>query len=230
MGTFRAEDFLLVRDLGYRRDAVDRAVGMLARVHPGTDPAALPLGRRNTALLDLREDLFGPEIAAFAVCPHCSEELELSLTVDALRSGHSPEQTNVETALEIDGIRFRLLDSSDLKAAAACEDVETARALLLERCAGTADLPDDVIERIGAAMEASDPQAETLLDVACAACGRPWQLTFDIVSFLHAEVDAQARRLLREIHTLARGYGWSEREILALSARRRRDYLELLAQ
>jgi hypothetical protein len=226
MAAFRAEDFLLVREQGHRRHAVDRALGLLARIHPEGDVAALPLGCRNAELIDLREDLFGTNLEAFAECPHCGEELELALTTDALRTRHAMSQTELEAG----GIRFRLLDSSDLTAAAACGDAETARAVLLERCAGRADLPDDVIERIGAAMEAADPQAETILDVACPACDGMWQLTFDIGAFLYAEVDAEAQRLLREVHALARGYGWSEREILAMSARRRRDYLELLLQ
>ena len=218
MVSFLAEDFLLVRELGHRQDAVDRALGLLARVDPDPDLAALPLGMRNARLLDLREALFGREIEAFATCPHCGEKLELELRTDALRaepSGESP---------------FRLLDSNDLKAAAACEDVTAARAVLLERCTGRAEWDEEEIERIGRAMEEADPMAETLIDVACPACEHAWQLAFDIASFLHAEVDAHARRLLSEVHTLARGYGWSERDILAMSARRRRDYLELLLQ
>ena len=50
----------------------------------------------------------------------------------------------------------------------------------------------------------------------------------DIAGFFWAELDAWARRLLREIHTLARFYGWSEAEILALSPLRRRCYLEMV--
>jgi hypothetical protein len=35
------------------------------------------------------------------------------------------------------------------------------------------------------------------------------------------------RRLLREVHTLALAYGWREADILNMSARRRRFYLEM---
>jgi hypothetical protein len=34
---------------------------------------------------------------------------------------------------------------------------------------------------------------------------------------------------LLEVHQLARAYGWSERETLALTPRRRRRYLELVS-
>ena len=231
MTAFQAEDFLLVREQGRRQDAVDRAVSLLGRVHPDADGEALlrlPLGRRNAELLDLREELFGRGVDAFAECPHCGEALEFALDVDALRAAAGDA-----SELAVDGVRFRLLDSSDVKAAASCASVEEARAVLLQRCllnANIADLPDTIVAEIARRMEEADPQAETLIDLVCPACERGWQLAFDIASFLYAEVDAQARRILREVHALARGYGWSERDILSMSPRRRREYLELLEQ
>jgi hypothetical protein len=41
-------------------------------------------------------------------------------------------------------------------------------------------------------------------------------------------VTTHARRLLREVHELARAYHWSEADILRLDRRRRRRYLALL--
>ena len=38
-----------------------------------------------------------------------------------------------------------------------------------------------------------------------------------------------AGRMLLDIHALARAYGWSESDILALPPRRRQAYLELVA-
>jgi hypothetical protein len=40
-------------------------------------------------------------------------------------------------------------------------------------------------------------------------------------------MDARARALLAEVHSLARAYGWTEPEILALSPQRRAAYLEM---
>jgi hypothetical protein len=55
------------------------------------------------------------------------------------------------------------------------------------------------------------------------------QTLFDIGRYLWEELRAQAVRLLHEVHTLARFYGWREADILALSAARRHAYLELAA-
>ena len=42
-----------------------------------------------------------------------------------------------------------------------------------------------------------------------------------------AEIDAWARRILREVNILARAYGWRESDILALGAVRRQIYLTM---
>lgn len=75
-----------------------------------------------------------------------------------------------------------------------------------------------------------DPQAEVLLQLTCPSCQREWMITFDIVSFLWIEIHAHAKRLLQEVHTVARAYGWHEADILALSPVRRQFYLEMVAQ
>lgn len=74
----------------------------------------------------------------------------------------------------------------------------------------------------------TDPQLEILLDLACPACAAPCPTLFDAVSYFWEEIEAEARRLLREIHTLARAYGWTESEILDVPAVRRYYYLALV--
>mgnify|MGYP003381458898 FL=1 len=63
----------------------------------------------------------------------------------------------------------------------------------------------------------------------CPSCDHRWSALFDIVSFFWREIDDWARRTLREVHSLGRAYGWSEADILTLSAWRRRAYLEMIA-
>ena len=91
------------------------------------------------------------------------------------------------------------------------------------------ELPDETIEAISRAMLEADPQAEIILQLTCPACAHEWNLLFDIADFFWTELSVQAQRLLREIDTLARVYGWTEREILNLPAQRRQTYLELVA-
>ena len=72
------------------------------------------------------------------------------------------------------------------------------------------------------------PGAWTELALACPECGHRWTETFDIVSFLWAELDSCAHRLVGDVHSLASAYGWRESDVLALSPSRRQAYLELV--
>nr|MDQ3747336.1 phage baseplate protein [Acidobacteriota bacterium] len=200
------------------------------------------LGRRNAHLLAARVQLFGPELNAFAECPDCGDAMEFTLGAGALAGAGTPDAPDAEFDLEAEGyaLRFRLLDSLDLRAAAEGADVGAARGLLVGRCVlearrgeesvAAGELPEAVVERLAARLAECDPQAEVLVELTCPACESRWQTAFDIASFFYTEVSAQARRLLREVHALARAYAWREADILSMSARRRRYYLEMLGQ
>ena len=199
--------------------------------------ARLSIGRRDARLLVLRELTFGAQLTSLAACPACGERMECTFNVSDLRV--APELEPVEAftlTLDDDEMRFRLPNSLDQLALATCTDVASARDLLLQRCLLTthgaeirvARLPLSAWAQIAEQMERADPQADIQLDMSCAACGHRWQEAFDIGSFFWTELDAWARRLLLDVHTLARAYGWSEHDILNLSAPRRQFYLNLI--
>ena len=85
-----------------------------------------------------------------------------------------------------------------------------------------------MVEAAGEALAQADPMADLRLGLTCVACGHAWQSPFDTASFLWTELDAWAARILREVHTLASAYGWTERDILSLSPGRRAQYLEMV--
>ena len=78
-------------------------------------------------------------------------------------------------------------------------------------------------------MAERDPMAEIQIQLACPACTQHWPLILDIASFVWTEIATQAKRLLAEVHILARAYGWREADILAMSDRRRRHYLDMVS-
>jgi hypothetical protein len=96
---------------------------------------------------------------------------------------------------------------------------------LLERCCG-APVPPELRDGIEDALAAADPRAGVQLALTCPACAHEWLLRFDAISFLWSDVTAGAERVLADVDALARAYGWSESEILAMSARRRAMYVE----
>jgi hypothetical protein len=90
------------------------------------------------------------------------------------------------------------------------------------------EMPAEIIDLAIKRMGEADPQADVAVDLTCPCCQHQWQRNFDIVSYLWTELRGWAEQLLREVHLLASAYGWSESEILQLSAARRRRYLEMV--
>ena len=166
--------------------------------------------------------------------------MEFTLGIPQVCRGDTNEITSSEHVLSDGGfeVRFRLPRSRDLLSVTSDSNPAQVSRFLLRSCLESAccegigirveDLPNAVVQQLAARVAESDPLQEILLDMTCPACNRHWQPLLDIGQFLWEEVAAYAKRLLREVHMLARAYGWREEEVFALSARRRQAYLELV--
>ncbi len=243
MRALNAADILAVWESARDYHPVDQALALLAAAdpqRPHDELAALPLGQRDAQLIALRQNLFGDHLPGRAQCPQCHEAVEFELSCRALRDSR-PATATTERILEIDGYTLQLwpLDSHGLAAAARTSDIDIARHTLLARCVRSArcgeqhlnvnDLPEQVIQAVAQNLMDHDPQAELLIDLACPTCHHQWQSVLDMAQLLWTELAARAQRLLFEIHTLARAYGWREDDILALSEARRATYLDMVA-
>ena len=247
MHALSAADILDVWEVGRAQPPVARALTLLERAYPESTRhslAQLPLGTRDRLLLEVRGETIGRALEAMAGCPSCGEMLEFGLAIEDLladNAGDPPpgeEESSREHEAAVAGyeLRFRLLNSTDLLAVAACPDLEAARAALVERCVlgarrdaaevAAADLPQEVVAALAERLADSDPQAETLIDLSCPACGDAWRTELDLSGFVWEEIQVRALSLFDEVDILARAYGWSEAEILALDAVRRHVYME----
>jgi len=249
MRSLSAAELLTVWERGLTQTPVQRALILLAAACGDTPASALmqlSIGQRDARLLTLREWAFGSRIDGIASCPACGERLELAFDLSEIRA--SPNLPAISAAHEEAEpfalsvadyvVCFRLPNSGDLFAIAGRDDVAAVRQQLFERCllsaqrdgaeVSAADLPDDVVAATAARMAEADPQAEVRIAMTCPACIQQWQATFDIISYFWQEIDDWAKRILREVHTLASAYGWREADILALSPRRRQFYLEMV--
>lgn len=183
---------------------------------------------RDQRLLDLRTALAGPRVECETDCPTCGERLDIELDADRLRA--EPPDPSVGTVRRgRRTIHVRPPDSRDIAACLGAGDPERE---LLDRCTDLGDGPiaDEVREAVAREMAALDPGAEILLDAACPACDERWEVPLDVASLAFEDVTQIATRLLREVDQLARAYGWRERDVLGLSAERRRAYVALAAQ
>lgn len=228
-------DFLALWERGRRLHPMDQGLLAIAAAFPESlqaSPADWPLGRRNLALLELHRACFGPGLRGWASCAQCGEKLEFELDsqlplVRKATCGMATEET-----IEIDQQLFRLPSSRDLAKLVTECDSHKAAARLLESCwRGNGEVPawsDEEIEAAGEKFSAADPMAETRMTFQCPECGERCDETLDPPSFVWSEIEARAKRLLAEVHTLASAYGWTEEEIIALSDPRRSLYLEMV--
>lgn len=248
MRALSAADILHIWEIGYSQHPLDRALTLLSFALPemtGEELIRLSIGQRDTLLLRLREMTLGSTLESFTACPQCREPLEFTLNAIDLKGAALPEKeltsaTQQVYPLAIDEfeLQFRVPNSQDLAAIVDCADIPTAHQRLVQQCIdhvsqnGVAiapnQLPAKVLTIVGEQITQRDPQAETLLQLTCPACHHSWQVLFDIVTFFWTELTVQAKRLLQDVHTLARFYGWRETDILSLSPLRRQFYLSLV--
>ena len=232
-----AAQIVRIWELGVGRPALERALTVLMQAQSEADPQALyalPIGARDERLLALREATFGPEFRAVVLCAACGERIEMRFLASDVRSDpvDPPEPVTVQTG----GVhrRVRPVTTADLLLAASCPDAESARRLLAERCIEQAEhtpvsvLDDDEIDAVEQEVERADPSAVRTLETVCPACHASQEHELDTAQYLWTEIEVQAEQLLRDVHVIARGYGWRESDILAMTPLRRRAYLELL--
>jgi hypothetical protein len=211
---------------------IDRALRLVAVARPDVPPselADLSLGDRDASLLALHEDLFGSVLPCVADCPGCGERLEFELSAAHLGK-RAPAPKSAELTYAGRTLRVRPLNSRDLAAVAGAPSVDAARRLLAGRCLLNEDgvaLSDELVEALAERLVKLDQRAEVVLDLTCPGCGQACQRVLDAPSYVWRELSAEALRLLHEVHTLARAYGWREADILAMSATRRKAYVEL---
>jgi hypothetical protein len=200
--------------------------------------SGVPVGRCDAELLRLRAKLFGPRLVAVVPCSDCGEPLESSILVNDLILPDEVSERSTQVRRGGYEIATRLPTIGDLAALRASGLDASSRSMLLTRCIVTARdgrgelvdpdrLPGPILDAIETWMASADPQADLRLDLTCPSCSHRWQASFDAAAFLWSELHAWATRTLRDVHTLARAYGWSEEEVLRLSPTRRRLYLEM---
>lgn len=213
---------------------IDRGLRVLAVAMPDVDIASRPVGWRTLSLLRLRRVTFGARLAACADCPACKSamafDLDLAALLDTLPA--PPERASTDAMFDAHGAAWRLPSSRDQAQAAMAADCGTALAMLLRACrVGSptdAGLPQGAaLDDIEARMEALDPAANIELSLRCADCGQTWTVALDADTCVWDDISLCARGLLRDVHRLARAYGWTEPQVLALGPARRAAYLEL---
>jgi hypothetical protein len=213
----------------------------------------LTVGDRSFLLLKLREATFGQDVALAASCawPDCGEKVDIAFRISDIPFREPPVpgpvyevQLSFEAAPDVPAaaartVRFRLPTGADQEACATLLDRNPAAALraLLATCLTPNEDPTLVATltplakaEIEAAMAAMAGGPALTMRASCPACGRGFDIPFDVADFFFGNVAASSDLLLRQVHYLAFHYHWAESEILDLPRERRLRYVELLAE
>jgi hypothetical protein len=231
MQAFSSSDIVELWDRGAGLHPLDRSLLALSATLAAAaeDCADWPLGRRNQMLFELHSSCFGSRLQGWSSCSQCGEKIEFD--VDSALLMAASDLNSPRASIMMRGEHFRLPTSRDV-AALLSADPDTAAIRLLERCrigdGSGGEWNEDEVRAAGEILSAADPLAETNLALDCPSCGHQWNDVLDIGSFVWAEIESRARRLLWEVHTLATAYGWSEAETLSLSSARRASYIRMV--
>jgi hypothetical protein len=205
-----------------------------AAVRPG-DAWQMSIGDRDRAVAELYRRCFGDRVSSVVRCESCDGSFEMEFSLSALleRADGRPPATPEAIGPDDEGFyraqggaRFRLVTVGDEQALLGVPP-ERAADLLSSRC-----LPDrppaPVDERTQTLIEALDPVLSLELPASCAECGTPQEVDFDLPRFFLTLLYRERPLLIREIHWIAKAYGWSHHEILGLPRTVRRAYAGLL--
>lgn len=195
----------------------------------------LLVGDRDYLVLQLRRLTLGDEFRAVVLCPQCQAPMDVTFHAEEI-----PVETRRQTASHYSchlpsraakkrAVRYRLPTGSDQEAVLGLDPVAGVDALL-ERCLlDPVRLTRKERQLLMDEMEKQAPSVELDLNLQCPNCSHAFIAPFDTTAFFLQEIRSGARHLLREFHTLAFHYHWSEAEILRLERSRRRTYLSLVS-
>ena len=199
----------------------------------------LPLGKRDSLLIKIRQKIFGSDFSNTANCPSCEEKVEWEMNINDFGLAETSELLKNEIHQFSQGsylLDYRLPSTGDMLELPGPKD-DPSR-WLLSRCiigarnketpVDLTELPDEVLSSLSDRISREDELADIRISLTCPACSKQWEALFDIVQYLWSEVDAWAKQLMQDIAVLASNFGWSERQILELSPGRREIYLELI--
>ena len=193
----------------------------------------LLVGDRDFLVLRVRAATLGDRVLAVLPCPACNERMDVEFSVDEVAVEPRLQTMSAYSfLLGARTIRFRLPAGEDQEAVLGM-DLASATGELLLRCLlddGGIPLGEEERDAVAAEMERLAPRVELELDLSCPECGHAFALPFDTTAFFFEEMRGSHEQLMREFHTLAFYYHWSESEILSLRRDRRRAYLGMLSE
>jgi len=195
------------------------------------------VGDREFLILKLRQMTKGSKLHVTLHCAPdgCGKDMAISLALDSIPIEERAVEGRIFTH-ELDAadrIEFRLPTGEDQEELAGRTDHAAAVSELLTRCivavppaltfAEAAPLVEDAIER-------SAPRVDLEVEARCPECGHVLTTALDLAWLALSDLAGDPGDIWHDVHVLAWNYHWPESEILALTPKARRRYIDLITQ
>ena len=220
---FSSADLLDLIDAGEHRPGIERGDLLLRAALPQIPVSdEIPVGDRDRAIWQLRSKTIRQPAEAVWQCTSCGEMLEIELPADF----QVPAVVNAEPAVCFEGQRYalRLPTVGDLKVTR-----QQGGAFPYERLAPGAPWHEAAfLSAVDAELDAADPGMKLTFNITCAACAASQVNSLDVTDFVWSEFVQLGHKLVSDVLFLAEALGWSETEILSMSAARRGRYIARL--
>ncbi len=166
------------------------------------------------------------EIGARCAQPGCGGQFGFDLPAEALMD--MAREAEAVPVLTLDGLTLRRPTGADQQLWRSARPADPEGAILASLIRGQ-PVPGDPAARAALSEQLADfdPLSCFTVSLSCPDCGLAQDLPVDLEAELLHRIALVQDRIFRDIDILARRYGWSENEILALRPERRARYLRL---
>jgi len=235
MRPLTSTELLHIWENGFGQPNIEKACSILAVASSSAEMDTIKrwsIEERDIRLFYLRYWMFGDSFVNTANCPKCNEQVEWNMNINEFSIPPLPLHKNTEFHFSTQDykILYRLPNSEDLNL--------TDSGKILSNCLleikkqdkpiSSQELPQTVVELLGTEMEKTSPLSNISINLNCSECSNQWEMNFDILTYLWTEIDNWAMKILQEVYLLANAFKWSEKDILNMSNRRRRIYLNMI--
>ncbi len=184
---------------------------------------------RDRLLAQLYISLYGAKIESTLSCRECGQKFDLDFSLDKLLDHYHPVTDTLppDGRYQLEpGICFRLPNGEDEMLINGFGGPE-AEKHLLERCLLEGN-PETDNEKVQSKMAELAPVLSVDMQATCPECNHAQQVQFDMQTFFLTKLKQERPVLIREVHSIASQYHWSQQEILDLPRSLRKQYAALI--
>lgn len=212
-------------------DRLLQEIGGSDSVIPGA--AKLPIPDRDRLLTAVYFNTYGSQIETTITCNACSSRFDLNFSLDEWvqdittgQAGRTNGQKGDYPFKAPGGVEFRLATGEDEMAVMGMEPA-MAEAELLKRCLpeGTREYNSNILQQ---AMQDIAPLVDAEFEAQCPECTENQIMHFNLQQYLLSSLLKEQKKLVMEVHQLARAYGWGLNEILNLPRSIRHSYVSMV--